>query len=110
MVFRVKEAFSFDDPQGVPITLRVGALLDDKDPRVKGHERYLEPAEDAAARTTTATAVETATAAPGEKRPLQGVDEASSLRTNLERLGVKVDGRWSVERLRQELDKAQSHG
>jgi hypothetical protein len=105
MVLRVKEAFSYDDPQGMPITMRVGVLLDDKDPRVRGHERYLEPAADAAARTTT-SAVETATAVPGEKRPLEGVDEASSLRIKLEGLGVKVDGRWSVERLRQELDKA----
>lgn len=63
MVWRVKEAYSFDEG-GVPITVRAGTLLGDDDPRAKGREQYLERAEDAATR----TAVETASAAPGEQR------------------------------------------
>ena len=69
-VFRVKEAYSFDDANGVPVTVRAGTLLADDDPRAIGRERFLEPAEDAAARTAPGAtgAVETATAAPGERR------------------------------------------
>lgn len=66
MVQRVKESFSFDE-KGVPVVLRAGTLVEDDDPRIKGHERHFEQAEDAAARTTV-SAVETATAAPGERR------------------------------------------
>lgn len=69
MVWRVKEAFSFDH-QGVPVTMRVGDLLEDDDPRAAGREQFLEPAQEAAQRAagTTPAAVETATAAPGERR------------------------------------------
>lgn len=63
MVWRVKEAYSYDEG-GVPVTVRAGTLLADDDPRVKGRERHLERAEDAASRTS----VETATAGPGERR------------------------------------------
>ncbi len=63
MVWRVKEAYSFDQG-GVPVTVRTGTLLGEDDPRAVGRERYLERAEDAATRTS----VETATAAPGELR------------------------------------------
>ncbi len=66
MVQRVKEAHSYDQG-GVPIVMRVGALVDDDDPRIKGREQFYEPAEDAAVRTS-AVATETATAAPGERR------------------------------------------
>ncbi len=55
--------------------------------------------------------VETATAAPGERRNVRprvdkAFDEAESLRAELGRLGVTVDGRWSLKRLREELEKA----
>jgi hypothetical protein len=66
MAKRVKEAFSFDD-NGVPVVMRAGTLVEDDDPRIKGRERHFEDADDAAARTSVA-AVETATAAPGERR------------------------------------------
>lgn len=68
-VFRVKEPFSFD-VDGVPVTVKRGALLEEGHPWVAGHEQYMEPAEDAAQRSagTTPQAVETATAAPGERR------------------------------------------
>lgn len=103
MVLRVKEAFSFDDPQGVPNTLRVGALLDEHDPRVRGHEQFLEQASDAAERTSV-TVSETASAAPGELRsPV--VDERPMLRQQAVDLGIEVDNRWGVERLRQEIAK-----
>jgi hypothetical protein len=55
--------------------------------------------------------VEQATAAPGEVRVTkprvdQASEEVESLRTQLLGLGVKVDGRWSLVRLREEVAKA----
>jgi hypothetical protein len=55
--------------------------------------------------------VEQATAAPGELRMTRrpqvddAFDEAEGLRSELARLGVKVDGRWSLGRLREEMEK-----
>lgn len=53
--------------------------------------------------------VEQATASPGEKRALsktdQAFDEAASLRDELENAGVKPDGRWGLDRLREEYAK-----
>jgi hypothetical protein len=54
--------------------------------------------------------VEQATAAPGELRMTRphvddASDEAEGLRAELGRLGVKVDGRWSLGRLRDEMSK-----
>lgn len=103
MVYRVKEAFSFDDPQGVPHVLRVGALLEENDPKVRGHEQFLEPAEKAAQRTAV-SAVETATAAPGERRDL---DDVPALRQRAEELNVRVDKRWGADKLRQEIAAVQ---
>jgi hypothetical protein len=105
MVWRVKEAFSFDDPQGVPNTLRVGSLLEENDPRVKGHEMFLEPAEKAAARQIPrSVASETATAAPGEQRQLTSPEgDLELLRQQAESAGVRVDKRWGAEKLRQEI-------
>lgn len=69
MVWRVKEAYSFDH-NGVPVTMRVGDLLEDSDLRAVGREQFLEAAQDAAQRAagTAPATVETATAAPGELR------------------------------------------
>lgn len=69
MAKRVKEAHSFDSA-GVPITMKVGTLVDNDDPRVKGREQFYEDADTAASRTSigAAGAVETMTAAPGERR------------------------------------------
>lgn len=66
MALRVKEAHSFDHA-GVPITMRVGALVAEDDPRVRGRERFYEPADTAAARDT-GPVTEVATAGPGERR------------------------------------------
>ena len=55
--------------------------------------------------------VEQATAAPGEKRNVvrpkvdEAFDEAADLRAELTRLGREVDGRWSLRRLREEMEK-----
>lgn len=108
MVLRVKEAFSFDDPQGVPNTLRVGALLDEHDPRVRGHEQFLEQASDAAERTSV-SASETATAGPGEVRG-ESFDERAMLRQQATDLGVEFDNRWGVEKLRQAVAAAREKG
>jgi len=55
--------------------------------------------------------IEQATAAPGERRMVrpkvdEAFDEADALRAELSRLGVVADGRWSLKRLREELEKA----
>ncbi|WP_441142165.1 hypothetical protein [Micromonospora sp. L32] len=65
----MREAYSFDH-DGVPVTMRVGDLLEEGDPRAVGREQFLEPAQEAAQRAAGATSasVETATAAPGERR------------------------------------------
>jgi hypothetical protein len=54
--------------------------------------------------------IEQATAGPGERRNVrprvdEAFDEADGLRTELARLGVDVDGRWSLKRLREEMEK-----
>jgi hypothetical protein len=55
--------------------------------------------------------IEQTTAAPGERRNVvrpkvdEAFDEADGLRSELTRLGVAVDGRWSLKRLREELEK-----
>lgn len=69
--------------------------------------------------------VEQATAAPGEKRSVTPpvapppakptpapptVDDLDALRTQAEEAGVKVDKRWGVDKLRQEIEKATSGG
>ncbi len=66
MAKRVKESHSFDH-QGGPTVMRIGTLVEDDDPRLKGRERYYEEADVAAARTSV-TSVETATAEPGARR------------------------------------------
>jgi hypothetical protein len=66
---RVKEGISFDAPGGAQVNLRRGQLFPDDHPYVKGREHLFEPADDVAARSAgVPAAVETATAAPGERR------------------------------------------
>jgi hypothetical protein len=69
LTVRVKEGISFDLPSGEQVTLRRGQLLPAGHPYVRGRERFFETVEVAAARTAgAAVAVETAAAAPGERR------------------------------------------
>lgn len=81
MAKRVKEAHSFDE-NGVPVTMRVGQLVDGDDPRIKGREHLYEDADVAAARmsdrsTESVGSVETASAAPGEKRSRRSTGSAA---------------------------------
>jgi hypothetical protein len=83
MAVRVKEGVSFDTARGEQVNLRRGQLFPDDHPYVKGREHLFEPADDAAARSAgvpvAAVAVETATAAPGERRSVtRGVGKGSS--------------------------------
>ena len=72
MAVRVKEGISFDAPGGAQVNLRRGQLFPDDHPYVKGREHLFEPADDVAARSAgTGAAVETATAAPGERRSVR---------------------------------------
>lgn len=64
-ILRVKEPFAVDQA-GFHRVLRVGDLLEDTDPVVKGREVFFEPVETQVVREQ--TRVEQASAAPGEKR------------------------------------------
>lgn len=64
-IYRAKEPFAYTDPAGVPRTVRAGDLFNGDDACVVQRPRLFEAVEVAASRTT---AVESATAAPGEKR------------------------------------------
>ena len=81
MAVRVKEGISFDAPNGAQVTLRPGQLFPDGHPYTKGREQLFEPADDAASRETgVPAAVETATAAPGERRSVVRKSSGSSSR------------------------------
>lgn len=60
----VTEPFAVFDSNGFPTVYNPGRLVDDSDPVVKGREAHFESADAAAARAR----VESATAAPGERR------------------------------------------
>jgi hypothetical protein len=116
MIYRVKEPFSYTDDRGVPRVMRVGDLVTtDHDAYREKWAHLFEPVAEAAERAP-ASAVEAATAAPGEKRSVSTVmvppvDELDELRAKAEAAGVKVDKRWGVDKLRQELAaKAKSDG
>lgn len=64
-ILRVKDAFAVDQG-GFHRVLRPGDILEDTDPVVKGREAFFEPVEAQAVRER--RRVETASAAPGEKR------------------------------------------
>lgn len=103
MIYRVKEPFSYTDSRGVPHVLPAGALITEADEAYRKSWMHLfEPVEDAAARSAAPT--ETASSAPGEQRAVTSPSELDVLRKEAKELGVKVDGRWSAERLRQEID------
>lgn len=71
-VLRAREAFACSDAQGTPRVVRPGDLFDSTDPLVTGRETLFEPVEVATQRSEAVVAggsgVESATAAPGEKR------------------------------------------
>ena len=67
-VYRAREAFAFNDKQGVPRVVNAGALMSSNDPNFKGKEHLFEPVEFAAAR---ASGVEDATAEPGALRSVR---------------------------------------
>lgn len=75
-VYRVREAFAFDDAAGRPYTMRKGDLVDASHPAVTPARMTLleevSPevvrAQEARTSITAADAVEQATAAPGERR------------------------------------------
>jgi hypothetical protein len=67
-----KDTFAFDAPNGAQVVVRRGQVFPDEHPYVKGREQLFEPVEVTAARAVGATgaaaAVETATAAPAQRR------------------------------------------
>lgn len=118
MIYRVKEPFSYTDGRGVPRVMRVGDLVTtDHDAYREKWSHLFEPVNEAADRP--AGMVESATAAPGEKRSVQlptrqetpekpapKPDDLDALRAEAEKAGVTVDKRWGADRLRQEIADA----
>lgn len=110
MIYRIREPFAYNDSRGVPRIANVGDLIDENhDAYTPGRHALMEPIETVMSR---AQSSETATAAPGERRsvtpPPAQPSELEQLRKHATELGVKVDGRWSLDRLRQEIDAAES--
>lgn len=67
--FRAIEAFAFVDDNGVPWPITPGTIVAKTDLSYKGRESYFEPVEAAVHKSNKAHhALETATAAPGERR------------------------------------------
>jgi hypothetical protein len=121
-------AFAYSEPNGVQRVLRPGDLVDEKDPCVKGREVYFEPVEANVHRATERAAgreVNDGVIEGPEKGKAAKVDKAVDERTDSEReadanaelgrlqveaeaAGVKVDKRWGVDRLRDEIAKAEA--
>jgi len=101
------------------VQIERGEIWDADDPVVASHPDWFTSDPSAFARRSAADVysaanaetgrVEQATSDPGEKRALsktdQAFDEAASLREALEQADVKVDGRWGLDRLREEYAK-----
>jgi hypothetical protein len=66
-IVRAREPFAYTDATGVPRIVSPGQLFDSADPCVVSRSHLFEAVEVAAARNAS-TAIETATAAPGESR------------------------------------------
>lgn len=76
---RAKEAFSYNDVNGVPVNVAAGALFDANDPDVKKRAHLFEEPEVAAARRKHRNSgVEDATAEPGAKRSVSTTGRARS--------------------------------
>lgn len=101
------------------IHIERGQMWDPEDPVVKSHpdwftsdpSQFVRQSGTYTAQTANSPLPEAAVAGPDEKRSLPprvdaAFDEAASLREELTAKGVKVDKRWSLERLRQEAEKA----
>lgn len=106
---RCKEPFA-TEVDGMLRVVAAGSLVSTDDPAytksTAGHFEDVDVHVDAESKTRERAAgrVEKATAEPGEKRSA-GPDEAAVLRDQLEAADVKVDKRWGVEKLREELAK-----
>lgn len=69
MTICAKETFTYDAPDGAQVVIHRGRPLPDDHPAVKGREHLFESVDAVASRTAGAgAAVETGTAAPGERR------------------------------------------
>lgn len=101
------------------VAITRGEAWDETDPVVQSHPDWFSPTPPDvrtsgsmvydAGSASRAKPVEQATAAPGEQRTRTDAafDEATDLRQKLTAAGVKVDGRWSLDRLRQEAAKVE---
>ena len=76
-----KEPFTYDGPDGAQLVIHRGRPIPDGHPAIKGREHLFEPADELAVRASgAAVAVETATAAPGERRSVSRAKGSGSSR------------------------------
>lgn len=79
MTVCAKETFTYDGPDGAQVVIHRGRPIPDGHPAIKGREHLFEPADSVAVRGSgVAAAVETATAAPGERRSVTRAAKGSS--------------------------------
>lgn len=103
MIYRIKEPFAYTDSQGVPRIAQAGDLINERHEAYRpSRVQFMEPIEDAMARAQ----LETATAAPGERRSVEVSSELDVLRAEAAAAGVQVDRRWKTDRLRKEISAA----
>lgn len=75
-LYRALESFAFVDDNGVPWPITPGTIVSKSDPAYKGRAHLFEPVEAAVHQSSKAShAVETASAAPGERRFRSKADE-----------------------------------
>lgn len=110
---------SVHGPSGMPVQIVWGSHWPASDPVVLAHPELFTddptPGLRISAPLRDPVVVEQATAAPGERRIIApqtqadaAFDEAATLRVALQERGVRVDGRWSLQRLRDEHAKVDS--
>ena len=99
--YRVTKAFKRVGDDGERQFNIGDTLVLDRPAKSLSHLELIAPADDGA--TMTVGAVQ---AAPADAK--QDEPSADDLREQAEALGIKVDGRWSVDRLAAEIQKAQS--
>jgi hypothetical protein len=119
-------AFAYSEPNGVQRVLRPGDLVDEDDPCVKGREVYFEAVEANVHRATERAAGREVNdgviEGPAEsdedesdedertdtEREADANAELGRLQVEAEAAGIKVDRRWGVDRLREEIAKAEA--
>lgn len=103
-VYRVTKAFKRVGDDGERQFSPGDTLVLDRPARSLSHLELIPPADDGAAVTVGGTLIDEGTM-PSAAESEPSIDD---LRAQAAALGIKVDGRWSRERLTAEIEKAQA--